>query len=126
MSRSPRRLVTLPGVLAVALLAVSGCASGPDAEPTGHTTEVTVSVQGMHFVPDVIEVPVGDELVVTFENTGDQIHDLVFDNGTGSDRVPPGQQAQIDVGVVAAHIDGWCSVSNHRAMGMELTVRAVE
>ena len=99
--------------------AVAGCSSQPDVEPTGHTTTVTVQVQGMSFTPSVIDVPLGDELVVEFENTGTELHDLTFGNGVASERLNPGQSATIDVGVVGEDLEFWCSVSNHRAMGME-------
>lgn len=112
------------GVVAVGLL-LAGCASGPSVTPTGEVTEVTVTVAGMTFDPDVIEVPVGNELVVTFENTGDVVHDLVFENGADSGHVGPGQSQIVKVGVIGADLDGWCSVSNHRAMGMTLSVTAL-
>lgn len=114
------------GTLTAALLLLAGCASGPSAAPTGETTEVTVTVQGMRYVPDVLEVPVGDTLVINFENTGAEVHDLVLENGKGSEHVAPGETVVIDAGVISEDMEGWCSVSNHRAMGMELTVRAVE
>ncbi|MFC5433293.1 cupredoxin domain-containing protein [Microbacterium suwonense] len=113
------------GALVAALLLLSGCASGPSVTPTGNTTEVTVTVDGMRFVPDVVEVPVGDELVITFENTGTEVHDLTLENGKSSARLMPDETEVIDAGIIAEDLDGWCSVSNHRAMGMELTVRAV-
>ena len=95
-----------------------------DVPTTGEKTEVTVKVQGMHFVPDVIEVPKGNELVVTFENTGDVVHDLVFANNTGSAQLTNGQSEVIEVGVIGADLDGWCSVSNHRQLGMVMKVKA--
>lgn len=113
------------GALAATLLLLAGCSSGPSAAPTGETTEVTVTVQGMHYVPDVLEVPVGDTLVINFENTGTEVHDLTLENGKSSARLMPGETEVIDAGIIAEDLDGWCSVSNHRAMGMELTVRAV-
>jgi len=108
---------------AVALVAgialLSACSSGPDVEPTGHTTTVTVTVEGMSFSPSTIEVPVGDELVVEFENTGMEIHDIAFDGGPTSERLNVGESETIDVGVVGEDTDFWCTVSGHRAHGME-------
>jgi len=112
-------------ILALVLLAgaaLTGCSSQPDVEPTGHTTTVTVQVEGMSFTPSDIEVPRGDELVVEFENTGTELHDLTFGNGEASERINPGQSATVNVGVVGEEMDFWCSVSNHREMGMEGTV----
>lgn len=114
----------MPAALAAAMLVLTGCA--PGVESTGETTEVTVTVAGMRFVPDVLEVPVGNELIVTFENTGTEIHDLVFANGATSEHVQPGDSAVVEVGIISEDLDGWCSVSNHRAMGMVMTVKALD
>jgi nitrite reductase (NO-forming) len=92
---------------------------------TGHTTEATVTIKGMAFSPSSIDVPAGDDLRVTVVNHGDQRHDLVFANGTGTETIAPGAQATVDVGVVGADLDGWCSLPGHRQMGMTLTVVAV-
>lgn len=120
-----RAQLSKAGALAASLLLLSACAAEPSITPTGAVTEVTVTVAGMQYVPDTIEVPVGNELVITFENTGDVVHDLVLDNGAGSMQVFPGQAEVIKVGVIGAEVEGWCTIGNHRAMGMELTVIAV-
>ena len=96
-----------------------------EAAPTGQTTRVTVRVDGMRFTPDVIKVPAGDVLVVTFENTGADVHDLTFANGIRTQRLAPGASETIEVGVIGTDLAGWCSIAGHRQMGMELTVRAI-
>ena len=103
----------------------SSLSSSSPASATGETTRVTVSVDGMNYVPSVIEVPVGNALEVTFENTGDQLHDLHFANGAQVGPISPGASAQVDVGVISADMDGWCTLPGHRQMGMELTVVAL-
>ncbi|MGN6272897.1 MAG: multicopper oxidase domain-containing protein [Protaetiibacter sp.] len=90
--------------------------------PTGETTEVTVQVSGMRFTPAVIEVPYGNALVVTFDNTGTDVHDLTFANGVRTERLAPGKRQTIEVGVLGSDMDGWCSIAGHRQMGMELRV----
>jgi len=67
-------------------------------------------------------VPYGDDLVVTFRNTGTDVHDLTFANGVRTQRLAPGESETIDVGLIGADLDGWCSIAGHRQMGMELTV----
>lgn len=119
-------LAKLVGLTAAALLLLTGCASGADVTPTGKTTEVTVTVDGMRFVPDSIDVPVGDRLVIDFKNTGMVVHDLVLASGAGTEQLAPGKSQKIDAGVIGEDVDGWCSVSNHRAMGMVMKVNAVE
>lgn len=123
---SSRHRSLLTGAIAItAMLIVSSCAAGPSVPPTGEVTEVTVTVQGMNYVPDVIEVPVGDELVITFENTSLDVHDLVFANGVKSKHLAPGESEVLEVGVIGDDLDGWCAISNHRELGMTLVVRAV-
>ncbi|MFH8249169.1 multicopper oxidase domain-containing protein [Microbacterium sp. B2969] len=135
--RRPRVVATLSaaGILVLcvgtgiavdpAAAGISTVAASQDVVATGATTEVTVRVQAMHFDPAVIEVPYGDRLVVTFENTGSDVHDLTFANGVRTQRLAPGASETIDVGLVGADFEGWCSIAGHRQMGMALTVHAV-
>lgn len=105
---------------------VLGIATAPRASvvATGQTTQATVRIEGMRFVPDVLDVPAGNRLVVTLVNTGSDRHDLVLANGAHTERIAPGQSATLDAGVIGSDLDGWCSVAGHRQMGMVLTVRA--
>lgn len=102
----------------------SGSAAGGVAE-TGRTTRVSVSAKGMRFHPDSVQVPAGDRLVVdlTNDDTTD-VHDLVFANGSSSGRLAPGATGSVDVGVIGADLEGWCSVVGHRQMGMLFAVKA--
>lgn len=138
VQRGARALVGVVAVVAVGLAAVlarPALADGPPiATPqagvaavvaTGHTTEVTVTIEGMAFSPSTIEVPAGDDLRITVVNNGDQRHDLVFANGAETALIAPGSEASVDVGVVDSDLDGWCSLPGHRQMGMTLRVVAV-
>lgn len=131
----PRRVGAVSAAFAVLALCVgAGVAADPAAvgiavsAPTGavvasgETTEVTVGVSGMRYTLDEIEVPYGDRLVVTFHNTGSDVHDLTFANGFRSERLVPGAREVVDVGVIGSDMQGWCSIAGHRQMGMELTV----
>lgn len=102
---------------------ISTAASTADVVATGATTEVTVEVSGMRFTPAEISVPYGDELVVTFRNTGTDVHDLTFANGVRTQRLAPGDAETIRVGLIGADLEGWCSIAGHRQMGMDLWVR---
>ncbi|MFZ2529286.1 MAG: multicopper oxidase domain-containing protein [Rhodococcus sp. (in: high G+C Gram-positive bacteria)] len=131
-----RRLgIAAAGVGVVVFAAAGGVAADPAAvgissvravevAETGNTTEVQVRVEGMRFVPDVIDVPAGDRLVIDFVNSGTDRHDLVLANGKRTDRIAPGESAVLDAGVIGGAVDGWCSVAGHRQMGMTLQVRA--
>lgn len=95
---------------------------------TGETTRVTVSIEGMRFVPDTVAVPTGNRLVITLDNTGDQVHDLVLRLADGTTvstgRVAVGETGDLDAGVVTGPLEGWCSIAGHRAQGMVLHVTA--
>ena len=95
------------------------------APATGEVTNVHVSVDGMTFMPNIIEVPAGNTLQVTFENSGDQRHDLLFENGAVIEPLPPGATEEVEVGPITSNMEGWCTLPGHRQMGMELTVVAV-
>ncbi len=126
------------GLAVVVLAAAVGVAADPGSvglpgrghtaetvTATGQTTQVQVRVEGMRFVPNRIEVPLGNRLVLTLDNTGTQTHDLVLPDGSGTGRLSPGQQATLDAGVVDAGVQGWCSVAGHRQMGMVFDVVVV-
>lgn len=100
-------------------------AAAADGAATGRTTTVDVEAHEMRFVPDRVEVPAGDRLVLRVTNVDAGVHDLVLDGGATSGRLAPGQTATVDVGVVGADLAGWCSVAGHRLMGMTLDVVAV-
>ncbi|WP_444662399.1 multicopper oxidase domain-containing protein [Cellulomonas sp. CW35] len=127
------------GVGALALALVVGVAMDPPAagiptagaadgggsgrvEASGRTTTVRVEARDMRFVPSRVEVPAGDRLVLEVTNVDDDVHDLVVANGATSGRLAPGESARVDVGVVGAALDAWCSVAGHRLMGMTLDI----
>ena len=110
---------------AVGAAAVSAAPASAGVTPTGETTAVTVTIEGMRFTPQRIQVPAGNTLTVTVVNSGDDVHDLVLETGQRTPRLSPGQTATIDVGLVGRSLEGWCSVAGHRQMGMVLSIEAV-
>ncbi|BDZ39367.1 multicopper oxidase domain-containing protein [Microbacterium suwonense] len=87
----------------------------------------TVQVQAadMRFTPSRIEVPAGTRLIIEITNTDPQlVHDLVFANGIAGTRLAPGESETIDVGVIEADLEGWCSIVGHRQMGMTMQIVA--
>lgn len=117
-------------IVVVALLAImltlTGCTGAQSADDGDTPVQVVkIDAANMRFTPDVIEVPVGTRLEIELTNTdGMLIHDLVFANGVAGTHLAPGESEKIDVGVITEDIEGWCSISNHRAMGMTLTIVA--
>lgn len=104
---------------------VSAAPASAGVIATGEATEVTVTIEGMRFTPDRIQVPAGNTLTVTVVNGGDDVHDLVLETGQRTPRLSPGQAATIDVGVIGRSLAGWCSVAGHRQMGMALSIEAI-
>ncbi|MGO1696441.1 MAG: multicopper oxidase domain-containing protein [Arthrobacter sp.] len=96
----------------------------PESTATGQTTRVKMSMKDMRFTPHTVHVPAGDRLVIDVLNEDDRVHDLVTANGAESGRVAPGATREVDVGVVTADTDGWCSLAGHRQMGMVFTIIA--
>lgn len=129
--RSGQAIAGLLSVVLVAagLAAVDPVGLGWSAAPVGAADAPVQTVQveaaNMRFTPDRIEVPAGTRLVIEVTNTDDeQVHDLVFANGIAGGRLAPGEKETIDVGVITADLDGWCSILGHRQMGMTLQIVA--
>ena len=95
-----------------------------DVAPTGNTVNATIKVEGLRFVPDTVDVTPGDRLVITLDNTADQVHDLVLATGQTTGRIAARAKGTLDAGVVAGPIEGWCSIAGHRAQGMVFHVTA--
>ena len=95
-----------------------------DIEATGNTVNATIKVEGLRFVPDTVDVTPGDRLVITLDNTADQVHDLVLATGQTTGRVAARAKGTLDAGVVAGPVEGWCSIAGHRAQGMVFHVTA--
>ena len=95
-----------------------------DVSPTGNTVNATIKVEGLRFVPDTVDVTPGDRLVITLDNTADQVHDLVLATGQTTGRVAARAKGTLDAGVVAGPVEGWCSIAGHRAQGMVFHVTA--
>ncbi|MDO4909037.1 MAG: multicopper oxidase domain-containing protein [Corynebacterium sp.] len=120
-------------VIAV-VVALSGGAVGSKPEttqtaavtPTGHTTEVTIHTDGMRFVPNVIQVPKGDRLVITLNNTDPNIHDLKLATGQETGRLSSNESATIDAGIIGSDVAGWCTIAGHRQHGMTLTITTTD
>lgn len=98
--------------------------SGSGVTATGQTVRATITVSGMRFVPDTVDVTPGDRLVLTLDNTADQVHDLVLATGATTGRVAAGATGTLDAGIVTGPIEGWCSIAGHRAAGMVFHVTA--
>lgn len=85
----------------------------------GEAKTFTVEGSSFKFVPNIIKVKKGDTVTVTFKNVGGT-HDFVIDEfDVKSNQI--GDEEEEDVEFVADKIgtfEFYCSVGNHRQMGM--------
>jgi nitrite reductase (NO-forming) len=122
-----RRRSTVAVLASFALaITMAGCSAAPPVEETGETTQVEVRMLDGRYHPDVIEVPVGNRLIIDLVNDDLDLHDLEMESGAKTERFGQGMTETLDVGIISTDLDGWCSVPPHREHGMVLTVRAVE
>ena len=130
--QSADRRSVLMGLLTAGAAVVVGSVIGnrgqggttQDVTPTGNTVNATITVEGLRFVPDTVDVTPGDRLVITLDNTADQVHDLVLATGQTTGRIAARAKGTLDAGIVAGPIEGWCSIAGHRAQGMVFHVTA--
>ena len=93
------------------------------ATPTGVQTGVktfTVEAKNLSFTPSTIKVKKGDTVVITFKSV-DAIHDWVLDEFDAStNQIGEGEEEEIEfVADKKGTFEFYCSVENHRAMGMK-------
>jgi plastocyanin len=147
--RSRRHRLPL-AVLAVAVSALTACGgtpagevSPPDSSSAEMTTEAsspsgamseseasdtqTIEISAKDFSFDLTEDTVAAgtyEIVLT--NQGQATHDIRVeqdgDDVAASDSVAPGESTTLEVTLEEGEYVFYCSVGNHRSMGMEVTV----
>ena len=101
---------------------LSATAQQPAAvAPTGRVVRVEVKALDMRFEPASVHVNLGDRLVVVLTNSDTTTHDLVLGEARTA-RLAPGATAELDAGVMAAAVEGYCSVVGHRQLGMVFDV----
>ncbi|MDJ0348343.1 multicopper oxidase domain-containing protein [Cryobacterium sp. PH29-G1] len=118
-------IVADPASVGLGTVSAQAGASAEGAVATGHTTSVAVTMVNMRFVPDRIEVPVGDTLVIALTNGDDMVHNLVFESGMMSGSLEPGASETVPLGMIDADLNGWCSIAGHRLLGMTISIIAV-
>jgi plastocyanin len=131
------RRVAAAGGLALALGLLTACGGSSDAaSPSSSTSSSSASAVGQAQTLTVTEVgfdiklessdlPAGD-YSITVRNEGDATHDLVVEQDgqdiAKSDTLGPGDSATFTVTLQPGQYVFYCSIGNHRAMGMETDV----
>lgn len=128
----PRTILPI-ACLAVALTAAPAFlaspldpSSGVDAEAAAQDRTIQVSGEDFSFTPSTIEVDEGETITFEFTNDGTVVHNFGGEFGR-TDTIAAGE-----TDTVTATFDSpgdqafWCSVGNHRDMGMEGTITVQE
>ena len=132
------RRVAAAGGLALALGLLTACGGSSDAaspssstsssssaSAVGQAQTLTVTEVGFDIKLDSSDLPAGD-YTITVKNEGDATHDLVVEQDgkdiAKSDTLGPGDSATFTVTLQPGQYVFYCSIGNHRAMGMETDV----
>lgn len=96
-------------------------------EATGTVREFVVEGGMMYFSPNELEVSAGDTVRIVYKNK-DGRHDWVIDEFDARTTIlGPGEEQTIEfVADRAGTFEFYCSVGNHRAMGMKGTLTVTE
>lgn len=104
---------------------VSDTARTPESPTAGGTGPMTVTLSDFEISPDEDSFSAGT-YVVSVVNDGSSTHDLVIErDGTQVavlDPVVPGRSGTLTVTLDPGEYVVFCSIANHRAMGMETTI----
>lgn len=99
--------------------AMTNASPATDAGTVGAAKEFTVTAANFSFDPKTINVKVGDKVNITFKNSEGN-HDFVIDElNVKTKTLRAGQEAVAEfTATEAGTYEYYCSVGNHRAMGM--------
>jgi nitrite reductase (NO-forming) len=131
--RYPMRYRTALSALVVAfVLALAACGGddatdivdAPDAADGGSVT-VDVTAQDIEFSPASVDVPSGATVEFNVTNEGNLEHDLVFEDGSETGIVAPGDTGTVSTSFTESTV-GWCDVPGHREAGMELEINVTD
>jgi uncharacterized cupredoxin-like copper-binding protein len=127
-------------VLTVALAALTGCSGGEEAGTTATASAAAPSSSATEAAEGETVTATEGEMFIelsedsfsagsyTFEvvNEGSGTHDFVVERDgndvAGTENIAPGASTTLTVDLEPGEYVFYCSVANHRAMGMEVTV----
>lgn len=100
-----------------------GSPSGSADQTMGAVKEFTVTGSGFKFNPATLTVNKGDMVKITFVNSGGS-HDFTLDEfDVQTKTLNTGQQETVEfMADTAGSFEYYCSVANHRSMGMKGTL----
>ncbi|MGY1815048.1 cupredoxin domain-containing protein [Blastococcus sp. SYSU D00820] len=103
----------------------SDAATSPSTGGEAETETITAVERGMSIELDEDSFSAGS-YTIEVVNEGDATHDLVVERDgedvAASDTIGPGESTSFTVDLAPGEYVFYCSVGNHRAMGMEIAV----
>lgn len=101
--------------------------STPSGAVSENIVNLTVEGKNFSFSPTTLSVKKGDTVKITFKNAGG-FHDFVIDEfAVATPQIQDGGTAVVEfVADKVGIFEYYCSVGNHRAMGMKGTVTVTE
>jgi uncharacterized cupredoxin-like copper-binding protein len=133
-----RRIMLVLVAGAGAALLLAGCGGGDSSTPSGTgATSATASPAATGTKVTATEKEYSIALstttfapgVYTFEvvNQGAMVHNLVIKgpgvDATAAPDVQPGASGQVTVTLKQGSYELWCSIDNHKALGMDMTIQ---
>lgn len=123
----PTQTTVQPTEVVVSPTPVSGTEASPSGEIVkGTIKEFIVTGSSFRFSPAIMTVNKGDSVKILFKNSGG-MHNFVIDElGVETPVIQSGKEASVEfVANKAGTFEYYCSVGNHRQMGMigKLTVK---
>lgn len=127
--RDATTLITMGGAVVVwillsAIVVGAGLLLADDSAEAAYAQTVDFSLAEFVIEPPEVPVAPGTELTLRVTNNGEIQHDLKLEGENGTERLMPGDTAEVNVGVVSAGQTLWCTVPGHREQGMEATIVA--
>lgn len=118
---TPSASNTMPGMME------DGTTSDTETTASGTVKEFTVTGSNFKFAPTTMTVKKGDTVSITFVNSGG-MHDFVIDEFNARTKVIQGgaQETITFVADKAGSFEYYCSVGEHRQMGMKGTLTVTE
>jgi plastocyanin len=124
-------LARATAALAIAATLLTACGDSPDTgsapaqADSAETGSITVT-EGEMFIELSTEELSAGSYTIDVVNDGSATHDLVVERDgedvEGTDSIAPGDSATLTVDLEPGEYVFYCSIANHRAMGMEVTV----
>ena len=100
---------------------VANASPTASAMPTEGMREITVAGDEYEYSPEELMLTKGEKIKLTFTNRGKLPHNLMIDElGVSTDTIPGGKSTTVEFTVSqTGSFTAYCSVGNHRSLGME-------